>query len=154
MNVQKVAYWKIYPCQAISENHWGRQAMKDLSEELGIGDLEGALFTSKEVAQEVAQRLLMKWDEEWPWGTVIAGIGLEARTTYQRYHNSSNSVSLIRGGEVRTRRVVKILKTVTVEGEEYTREVEEVILGEWVKKPEWEEVFKVETYRHEISVVS
>ena len=154
MNVQKVAYWKIYPSQAIFENPHGRRALVDLGLELGIGDPEGALFTSKEVAQEVAQRLLMKWDEAWPWDACQCRAGLEARTTYQRYHNSSNSVSLIRGGEVRTRRVVKILKTVTVEGEEYTREVEEVILGEWVKKPEWEEVFKVETYRHEISVVS
>jgi hypothetical protein len=159
MNVQKVAYWKIYPCQAISENHWGRQAMKDLSEELGIGDLEGALFTSKEVAQEVAQRLLMKWDEAWPWSSeqrTIArgGVVRDARTTYQRYQNTSTDVVLTRGGEVCLGRLVKNKKTIVVEGEEYTRDVEVVILGEWEKKPEWEEVFKVETYRHEISVVS
>ena len=158
MNVQKVAYWKIALPQAVSDNRWGRQAMEDLSEELGIGDLEEALFTSKEAAQEVAQRLLMKWDEAWPWSSEQRTIARtprgRTRTTYQRYQNTSTDVVLTRGGEVRTRRVVKTPKTVTVEGEEYTREVEEVHLGEWEKKPEWEEVFKVETYRHEISVVS
>ena len=154
MNVQKVAYWKIYPSQAIFDNHWGRRAMEDLGQELGIGDLGTALFTSLSAAQEVAQLLLMKWDEEWPWDACQRQAGLEARTTYQRYHNSSNSVSLIRGGEVRTRRVVKTLKTVTVEGEEYTREVEEVHLGEWVKKPDYEQIHRVETWSHLQSVVS
>jgi hypothetical protein len=153
MNVQKVAYWKIYPSQAISDNHWGRQAMEDLSEELGIGDLEGALFTSKEAAQEVAQRLLMKWDEARPWGS-RAWDAQQVRTTYQNYQNTPTDVVLIRGGETLGRKVVKNKKTIVVEGEEYTRDVEVVILGEWEKKPEWEEVFKVETYRHEISVVS
>jgi hypothetical protein len=154
MNVQKVAYWKIYPSQAIFDNHWGRRAMEDLGQELGIGDLGTALFTSLSAAQEVAQLLLMKWDEEWPWDACQRQAGLEARTTYQGYHNSSNSVSLIRGGEVRTRRVVKTLKTVTVEGEEYTREVEEVHLGEWVKKPDYEQIHRVETWSHLQSVVS
>ena len=132
--------------------------MEDLSEELGIGDLEGALFTSKEAAQEVAQRLLMKWDEAWPWSSEQRrrwrGVVRDARTTYQRYQNTSTDVVLTRGGEVCLERLVKNKKTIVVEGEEYTRDVEVVILGEWEKKPEWEEVFKVETYRHEISVVS
>lgn len=154
MNVQKVTYWKIYPSQTIFDNHWGRRAMEDLGQELGIGDIGTALFTSISAAQEVAQLLLMKWDAAWPWEAQQRSYGLEARTTYQRYHNSSNSVSLIRGGEVRTRRVVKTLKTVTVEGEEYTREVEEVQLGEWVKKPDYEEVHRVETWSLVQSVVS
>ena len=154
MNVQKVTYWKICPSQAISDNHWGRRAMEDLGQELGIGDIGSALFTSPSAAQEVAQLLLMKWDAAWPWEAQQRSYGLEARTTYQGYHNSSNSVSLIRGGEVRTRRVVKTLKTVTVGGEEYTREVEEVHLGEWVKKPDYEEVRCVDIWSHVQSVVS
>ena len=56
--------------------------------------------------------------------------------------------------EKKNPKVVKTLKTVTVEGEEYTREVEEVQLGEWVKKPDYEEVHRVETWSLVQSVVS
>ena len=156
MNVQKVSYWKISPSQAISDNWWGRRVMEDLAAELGIEDLKSAYFTTLAAAQEVAQRLLVKWDEAWPWDADHreVEVGKQARTTYQKYHNSPIGVYLTRGGETCTSELVKTKKTVIVDGEEYTRVVEEVILGEWTPRPYDEQVLKVETWRQEISIIS
>jgi hypothetical protein len=155
MKVQKVAYWKLDVPHYITDGYWGQRALDAVAEELGLGDLQDALFESQSLAQGAAQLLLVKWDEMWGWDDdrrhAVSG---EVRTSKKEFFNSSDCVTLVRGGEVRERRVSKVMKTVTVEGEEYKREMEVVELGEWEYRAVLDQNIRVGVYRHEISIVT
>lgn len=153
MKVQKVAYWKLDVPYHIEEGYWGQRALDAVAAELGIGNLQEALFESRPLAQEAAQLLLVKWDEMWGWVDDNREFG-ESRAVKKEFFNSSDCVTLVRGGEVRERRVSKVMKTVTVEGEEYKREVEVVELGEWEYRADLDQNIRVGVYRHEISIVT
>jgi len=152
MKVQKVAYWKLDLPHRIEEGHWGQRAQEAVAAELGIEDLQDALFESQSLAQEAAQLLLVKWDEMWGW--VDDNRALGCRAVKKEFFNSSDCVTLVRGGEVRERRVSKVMKTVTVDGEEYKREVEVVELGEWEYRADLDQNIRVGVYRHEISILT
>jgi hypothetical protein len=157
MKVQKAAYWKLDVPYDITDGYWGQRALDAVAEELGLGDLQDALFESQSLAQEAAGLLLVRWDEMWGWvddNRDFREAGLEARAVKKEFFNSSDCVTLVRGGEVRERRVSKVMKTVTVEGEEYTREVEVVELGEWEYRPGLDQNIRVDTYRHEFSILT
>ena len=157
MKVQKVAYWKLDVPYRITDGYWGQRALDAVAAGLGIGDLQDALFESQSLAQGAAQLLLVKWDEMWGWvddNRDFREAGLEPRAVKKEFFNSSDCVTLVRGGEVRERRVSKVMKTVTVEGEEYTREVEVVELGEWEYRPGLDQNIRVGVYRHEISILT
>jgi hypothetical protein len=153
MKVQKAAYWKLDVPYHIEDGYWGRRALDAVAAELGIGNLQEALFESRPLAQEAAQLLLVKWDEMWGWVDDNREFG-ESRAVKKEFFNSSDCVTLVRGGEVRERRVSKVMKTVTVEGEEYKREVEVVELGEWEYRADLDQNIRVGVYRHEISIVT
>jgi len=153
MKVQKVAYWKLDVPYRITDGYWGQRALDAVAAELGIGDLQDALFESRPLAQEVAGLLLVKWDEMWGWVDDNREFG-ESRAVKKEFFNSSDCVTLVRGGEVRERRVSKVMKTVTVEGEEYKREVEVVELGEWEYRADLDQNIRVGVYRHEISILT
>jgi hypothetical protein len=159
MKVQKVAYWKLDVPYYITDGYWGRRGggLDAVAEELGLEDLQDALFESQSLAQEAAQLLLVKWDEMWGWvddNRDFREAGLDTRAVKKEFFNSSDCVTLSRGGEVRERRVSKVMKTVTVEGEEYKREVEVVELGEWEYRPGLDQNIRVGVYRHEISILT
>lgn len=155
MKVQKVTYWKLDVPQRITDGYWGGRALDAVAAELGVGDLQDALFESRPLAQEAAGLLLVKWDEMWGWDDDCRNhISGEVRASKKEFFNSSDCVTLVRGGEVRARRVSKVMKGVTVEGEEYKREVEVVELGEWEYRADLDQNIRVGVYRHEISIVT
>ena len=162
MKVQKVAYWKLDVPYRITDGYWGGRALDTAAAELGLAaaelgleDLQDALFESQSLAQGAAQLLLVTWDEMWGWDDDCRNhVSGEVRTSKKEFFNSSDCVTLVRGGEVRERQVSKVMKTVTVEGEEYKREVEVVELGEWEYRPGLDQNIRVGVYRHEISIVT
>jgi hypothetical protein len=157
MNIKKRTVWGV---DAECDNYWLQRACEQVAEELGLTgkwDLDGIIFSTESAAFETAGRVLRAYTELTPHvmrvgfhnrddaQAAMVSIGLNDwnRSTEgsceSQYvgepgitHNDDrNCVQLIRHTETRWVRNAKVTKTVTVEGETYTKESKETTASAW-----------------------
>ena len=166
MEVKKMVYWKISFPYFFTDNYWGRKSIEEVSEKYGVKDVSDGLFTSPDIARIIARELLEKWDEYWGYPDSLRSSSLDfgdvkkewveldetlrTRVTEEMSQPLGGMV-LIRSGKVREKKVAKVTKKIVVDGEEYSKIVEEVTYGEW-KDGEKERIC-VDIYRHEVVVM-
>jgi hypothetical protein len=175
MNITKQTVWKI---ETYTEGYWINRAVENLNEELGLkgsGALDEVTFATRETAIEVASLLLRKYVEAIPhaWNqghanvsdykSALAEIGRSLAVRHDvsstnRWAgeptisvNENGEVVLTRPSEVQLAVTDKTVKTVTIEGETWTREIEEVRTSAWY--PGEVEVVRVGVYSKELVIV-
>jgi hypothetical protein len=148
MEVKKMIYWKIcFPYF----NYWGRKSIEKVSGKYGVADVSEALFTSPDIAWIVAREVLEKWDGYWGYPDSRLSSSVEFGDVKKEWVEHPSGLVLIRSGKVREKKVAKVTKKIVVDGEEYSKIVEEVSYGEW--KDGEEEKISIEIYRHEVLVM-
>lgn len=156
MKVEKTSYWVLETPYFFTDNYWGRKVLEDLGEKYGVESLEGALFQSREVCKEVAEDILRTYDSEWGWVNEVPGFpdSLDARQTFSEIRENHSGVSIFRGGEVRSRKVVQKIEKVIIDGKEWERKEEEVIFGEWERKDIGRMNIDISIYERKFSIIS
>jgi hypothetical protein len=174
MNITKQTVWNI---EAYTEGYWINRAIEGLNEELGLkgsNTLDEVAFATREAAIEVATRLLRKYVEATPnsWAQGCASVGdYEAalrdigRSLANRHGvssatrwagepsigvNEDGEVVLTRPTEVQLAVTTKTVKTVVIEGEAYTREIEDGRTSAWY--PGTPEIVRVGVYSEELVI--
>ena len=91
------------------------------------------------------------WDGHWGYADSLRLSSVEVEEVKKEWVEPPSGLVLIRSGKVREKKVVKVTKKIMVEGEEYSKVVDEVSYGEW--KDGEEEKISVSIYRHEVVIM-
>jgi len=151
MEIKKMICWKISFPYFFTDYYWGRKSIEEVSEKYGVKDVNDALFTSSDIARIVARELLEKWDGYWGYPDSRRSSSVEFGDVKKEWVEPPSGLVLIRSGKVREKKVMKVTKKIVVDGEEYSKIVEEVSYGEW--KDGGEEKICVDIYLYEVLVM-
>jgi hypothetical protein len=145
MDVQKITYWKIGIPESIFDTYWGCRAIEEAFG-ISVTNLESSLFfSSRAAAITGAREFLNTWNK---YSTEI--LGDETRIVSEDIVVTPDEVTLVLRMEVRPKEVKNIYKKVVVDGEEYSKVVQETVWGEWKAEEEQTTVY---VYQKQIVVM-
>ena len=153
MILSKQYYWSIELPYYMDDHYWRKKIQEDFSEEFGTR-IDQILFQSEELAIEMARKFLIIYNSSLSWAEEERLGEKELRQTFEEYLVSSEGVTLRRGGEGREKKSRIVKKKVVIDGQDWSREEEEVILGEWIALPDFTQNITLYVFRKEICIGS